>query len=101
MSAFKQIYEVVCKIPKGRVATYGTVARLAGNPRWSRVVGYALHNNPEPVIIPCHRVVNREGRVAESFAFGGNDIQRQMLEQEGIVFEPDGHINLDKYGWEI
>lgn len=101
MSAFKQIYEVVCKIPKGRVATYGTVARLAGNPHWSRVVGYALHNNPEPVIIPCHRVVNREGRVAESFAFGGKDIQRQMLEQEGIVFEPDGHINLDKYGWEI
>lgn len=101
MSAFKQIYKVVCKIPKGRVATYGTVARLAGNPHWSRVVGYALHNNPEPVIIPCHRVVNREGRVAESFAFGGKDIQRQMLEQEGIVFEPDGHINLDKYGWEI
>ena len=101
MSSFKQIYKVVCKIPKGRVATYGTVARLAGNPHWSRVVGYALHNNPEPVIIPCHRVVNREGRVAESFAFGGKDIQRQMLEQEGIVFEPDGHINLDKYGWEI
>lgn len=99
MSAFKKIYDVVCKIPKGSVATYGQIARMAGNPRWSRVVGYALHVNPAPGIIPCHRVVNCEGKVAESFAFGGGDIQRQMLEQEGIVFETDGHIDLNKYGW--
>ncbi len=99
MTTFQKIYKVVCKIPKGKVATYGTVARIAGNPRWSRVVGYALHVNPAPVIIPCHRVVNREGRVADTFAFGGGDIQRQMLEEEGIVFETDGHIDLDKYGY--
>lgn len=96
---FKKIYDVVCQIPKGRVATYGQVAFLAGNPRWARVVGYALHNNPAPGIIPCHRVVNREGKVADSFAFGGGDIQRQMLESEGIVFESDGHIDLEIYGW--
>ena len=99
MSAFKKIYEAVCKIPEGKVATYGQIARMAGNPRWSRVVGYALHVNPAPGIIPCHRVVNREGKVAESFAFGGGNIQRQMLEQEGVVFETDGHIDLLKYGW--
>ena len=99
MTTFYKIYDVVCKIPRGKVATYGTVARMAGNPRWARVVGYALHNNPAPGIIPCHRVVNREGRVADSFAFGGGDIQHQMLEQEGIVFEADGHIDLDKFGW--
>ncbi|MBQ6718531.1 MAG: MGMT family protein [Clostridia bacterium] len=99
MSVFNQIYNVVQKIPKGKVATYGTVARMAGNPRWSRVVGYALHVNPAPGIIPCHRVVNREGKTAATFAFGGGDIQRQMLEQEGIVFESDGHIDLRKYGW--
>lgn len=99
MTVFKKIYDVVCKIPKGRVTTYGTVACMAGNPRWARVVGYALHVNPAPGIIPCHRVVNREGRVADSFAFGGGDIQRQMLESEGIVFEPDGHIDLSKYEW--
>lgn len=99
MSVFNQIYNVVQKIPKGKVATYGTVARMAGNPRWSRVVGYALHVNPAPGIIPCHRVVNREGKTAATFAFGGGDIQRQMLEQEGIVFESDGHIDLSKYGW--
>lgn len=99
MTVFEKIYEVVCNIPEGKVATYGLVAMLAGNPRWARVVGYALHNNPAPGVIPCHRVVNREGRVADSFAFGGKDIQRQMLENEGIVFEKDGHIDLNKYLW--
>lgn len=99
MSTFQKIYNVVCKIPKGKVATYGAVARMAGNPRWARVVGYALHVNPAPGIIPCHRVVNREGRVADSFVFGGGSVQRQMLEQEGIIFENDGHIDLNIYGW--
>lgn len=96
---FKKIYDVVCQIPRGRVATYGTVARMAGNPRWARVVGYALHNNPAPGIIPCHRVVNREGKVAESFAFGGGSVQREMLEAEGVIFDADGYVDLDKYGW--
>lgn len=99
MSVFKKIYTVVSKIPKGKVATYGQVAMLAGNPRWARVVGYALHVNPEPFIIPCHRVVNREGRISDSFAFGGGDAQKVLLENEGIVFETDGHIDLNKYLW--
>ena len=98
MSVFDRIYEVVLKIPKGRVATYGQVAMLAGNPRWARVVGYALHNNPAPGKIPCHRVVNREGRVAAAFAFGGGETQRELLEKEGVIFEADGHIDLLKYG---
>ena len=71
MNTFEKIYEVVRNIPEGRVATYGKVALLAGNLRWARVVGYALHKNPDPSTRPCHRVVNREGRVAEVFAFGG------------------------------
>ena len=97
MNTFEKIYEVVKSIPEGKVATYGQVALLAGNPRWARVVGYALHVNPEPGTIPCHRVVNREGRVAPGFAFGGEGVQRQLLESEGIVFEPDGRIDLGKY----
>ena len=97
MNTFEKIYEVVKSIPKGKVATYGQVALIAGNPRWARVVGYALHVNPEPGIIPCHRVVNREGRVAPGFAFGGEGVQRQLLESEGIVFETDGRIDLEKY----
>lgn len=98
MSTFEKIYEVVKNIPQGRVATYGQVALLAGNLRWARVVGYALHNNPDPATIPCHRVVNRKGRVATAFAFGGGATQRQLLEKEGVIFEPDGHIDLDKFG---
>ncbi len=97
INTFEKIYEVVKSIPKGKVATYGQVAFLAGNPRWARVVGYALHNNPDPSTIPCHRVVNREGKVAESFVFGGGNSQRKLLEAEGIVFEPDGRIDLKKY----
>ena len=95
---FERIYNVVSAIPKGKVATYGQVAMLAGNPRWARVVGYALHNNPKPGVIPCHRVVNREGRVAEAFAFGGGNRQRELLEAEGIIFEEDGTVDLTKYG---
>lgn len=97
MNTFEKIYEVVKSIPEGKVATYGLVAVLAGNPRWSRVVGYALHVNPEPGVIPCHRVVNREGRLAPSFAFGGENAQRQLLSAEGITFEPDGRVDLKKY----
>lgn len=96
MNTFEKIYEVVKNIPKGKVATYGQVASLAGNPKWSRVVGYALHNNPDPSTIPCHRVVNREGKVAPAFAFGGQDAQRKLLESEGVVFKKDGTVDMEK-----
>ncbi len=98
MTVFEKIYEIVKNIPEGKVATYGQVAMLAGNPRWARVVGYALHCNPEPGVIPCHRVVNREGKVSPTFAFGGENIQIDLLKKEGIVFEADGTIDLSKYG---
>ena len=97
MNTFEKIYEVVKSIPEGKVATYGQVAALAGNPRLARVVGYALHVNPAPGVIPCHRVVNRKGKVAPAFAFGGEDVQRTLLEAEGIVFEADGTVDLEKY----
>ena len=100
MNTFEKIYEVVKSIPEGKVATYGLVAALAGNPRWSRVVGYALHVNPEPGVIPCHRVVNREGRPAPGFAFGGPQVQREMLESEGVVFDNDGKVLLKTFLWQ-
>ena len=97
MNTFEKIYEAVSAIPEGKVATYGQIASIAGNPGWARVVGYALHVNPKPGIIPCHRVVNREGRTAPAFAFGGADTQRRLLEEEGIVFDKDGRVDLKKY----
>ena len=96
-SVFEKIYAVVESIPPGRVATYGTVALLAGNPRWARVVGYALHNNPRPGEIPCHRVVNRLGQTAKTFSFGGEDVQRKLLEAEGIEFSKDGRVDLKRF----
>ena len=99
MNVFERIYEVVKKIPKGSVATYGLVATLAGNPRWARTVGFALHVNPDPDNIPCHRVINRFGKVSESFVFGGENVQISLLKDEGITFEKDGTIDLNKYGW--
>ena len=97
-NTFERIYEIVAQIPYGQVATYGQIAALAGKPRAARVVGYALHKNPMPGVIPCHRVVNREGKVSSAFAFGGENIQRELLIKEGIVFKDDGTIDLLKYG---
>ena len=98
-NSFELIYQVVKQIPRGKVATYGQVALLAGNPKWSRVVGYALHVNPDPSTIKCHRVVNRFGETSKAFAFGGEDTQRQLLEDEGITFLPDGRVDLQKHLW--
>ena len=98
-SVFEKIYDEVKKIPQGKVATYGQIACLSGNPRWARVVGYALHVNPDPDNIPCYRVVNREGRVSKAFAFGGENMQRLLLAEEGIEFLNDGRVNLKKHFW--
>lgn len=96
MNTFEKIYEQVKKIPKGKVATYGQIALMAGNPRWSQIVGYALHANPEPGIIPCHRVVNKEGKLAKSFAFGGENVQKEMLISEGVIFLDKDTVDLEK-----
>lgn len=99
MNTFAKIYEIVRQIPKGSVATYGDVAFLAGNPRLARVVGYALHQNPDPETIKCHRVVNREGRVSNAFVFGGENEQIRRLRQEGVEVSDDGFVDLQKYQW--
>lgn len=97
MNTFEKIYEVVKAIPYGRVATYGQVARLAGNPHWSQVVGYALHVNPNPSEIPCYRVVNRFGELAPAFAFGGENAQRALLESEGVQFDSFGRVLMEEF----
>ena len=97
MKVFEKVYEAVKLIPEGSVATYGQVARAVGNPRLSRVVGYALHVNPRPGVIPCHRVVKRDGEVSSAFAFGGSNQQVKLLREEGVEFLDDTHVDMARF----
>lgn len=99
-SPSKKIYEAVKKIPKGRVATYGQIAELAGDKKMARAVGNALHKNPDPEGIPCFRVVNAKGELSGEFAFGGAGAQAKLLLEEGIEVV-DGRVDLKKYGIKI
>ena len=94
----EKVYTFLKTIPRGKVATYGQIAACLGNKKLARAVGNILHRNPKPAEYPCHRVVNSTGQVATHYAFGGAAIQRQRLEEEGIIFEKDGRIDLKKYG---
>ena len=95
---FENVYELVKKVPKGKVVTYGEIAREIGNKRMARQVGWALHVNPEPGVIPCHRVVNRFGELSSAFAFGGVNRQAELLRAEGVEVEDD-MVNLKRYGY--
>ncbi len=97
---FERVYRVVSSIPRGKVLSYGDVARAAGNPKMARQVGWALHCNPRPGEIPCHRVVFRDGSVAPGFAFGGADAQIALLAAEGVRAE-GGKVDMKKYRWNI
>jgi len=92
-----RVYRCVRQIPRGKVSTYGRIAEACGCPRGARAVGMALHRNPQPGEIPCHRVVNREGRLAPAFAFGGQDEQRRLLEGEGVEVSAEGYVDLSEY----
>ena len=89
-----KVYEFVKSIPRGKVATYGQIALHLGNRNFARVVGNILHKNPDPEHIPCHRVVNAQGRLAQSYAFGGIEAQRRLLVSEGVVFKTDQVVDL-------
>jgi len=97
MTFFEQVYQVVKKIPYGKVATYGDIARLCGREKGAREVGWALHVNPYFGSVPCHRVVNRFGALAPAFAFGGAHIQKSLLEQEGVEVREDLTVDLAVY----
>ncbi len=123
MNTFQKIYEVVGRIPEGSVATYGQVAAMAGNPRWARVVGYALHVLPDPAMVPWHRVVAKDGHIStayrQSSKAGSNgkassndkagsnggatsnseSLQEALLRSEGVTFASEGRVNLQKHLW--
>lgn len=98
---FERAYDVVRQIPEGRVASYGQVARLLGEPRKARFVGFAMHASPGMAGgVPCHRVVFADGSLAPGFAFGGEGAQRALLEGEGVRFLPDGRVDMVESSWE-
>ena len=103
-----KVFEVVRSIPCGKVSTYGQIASMIGSPRSARYVGYALRSNPDPAAkahasmegIPCHRVVFKDGRLAPNFAFGGEGVQRRLLESEGVSFDDEGRVRMDEHLWD-
>ena len=94
-SIYQNIYKIVQLIPFGRVATYGQIAKIVGNCT-ARMVGYALAATPEDIKIPWHRVINSQGKIS---LVALEDLQRKLLESEGIIFDNSGRVNLNKYRW--
>lgn len=95
MSFSEKVYQIAKRIPSGKVATYGQIAAKLGKPKAARAVGNALHNNPDPKIIPCYRVVNQKGRLAPGFRE-----QKGRLLKEGIEFKDKKHVDLKRCLWE-
>ncbi|MDZ7586145.1 MAG: MGMT family protein [Patescibacteria group bacterium] len=93
---FEKVYKLVRKVPAGKVVTYGQIAKALGT-RDSRKAGWALHANSDGEKTPCHRVVNKVGRLAPNFAFGGEGEQRLRLEKEGLKFNKDGRVEMKKH----
>lgn len=95
----EKVYQATKQIPPGKVATYGQIAKIIGQTKAARVVGKALHRNPDPKTIPCHRVVNREGRLAPGFGFGGWKEHKRRLLKEGVKFKDKNHVDLSKFSF--
>ncbi len=94
---FQRVYEIVARIPRGKVVTYGQIAAALGDPRQARTVGWALRSTPEWLDIPWHRVVNSSGGISPRHSIGGLNTQRKLFEDEGVVFNEDGRLDLERY----
>jgi len=99
-SAYKRIYATVKRVPKGRVATYGQIAAVAGLDGHARQVGYALHALPEDSGVPWHRVISTRGEVSARGEPGWEHIQRALLEGEGVRFDASGRVSLTRFQWQ-
>ena len=99
-SFFDQVYRLVRQIPPGKVTSYGAIARMLGNPRAARTVGWALHGLPEGSDVPWHRVINSQGRISTSCREHGADLQQTLLKTEGIEFDKRGYTDWDRFGWD-
>ncbi|MBP7401690.1 MAG: MGMT family protein [Clostridia bacterium] len=94
-----RVYEIVARIPRGKVATYAQIASLLGNPQAARRVGRAMSHAPDGMDLPCHRVVNAKGEMLPDRTFGGPEAQRARLSREGVAFRPNGNIDLKQSLW--
>ncbi|MEX2205859.1 MAG: MGMT family protein [Myxococcota bacterium] len=101
-SSYERIWSVVRRIPRGRVATYGQIARIAGLPRQARMVGYALHALPDEIAasVPWQRVINAQGRISLRAFAGSEAVQRKRLEREGVKFDARARVDLERFGWQ-
>jgi methylated-DNA-protein-cysteine methyltransferase-like protein len=95
-----QVYALVRACPKGRVTTYGWIAGAVGYPRGARVVGWIMSATPNNLDVPAHRVIAKDGTLTARKAFGANDRMRNLLEEDGVTFEEDGHVDMKVYGWD-
>jgi len=100
ISFFEQVYRLVRQVPPGKVTSYGTIARMLGNPRAARTVGWALHSIPEGSDVPWQRVINSRGCISTSCLEHGEGLQRALLEAEGVEFDERGYVDWDRFGWE-
>lgn len=96
---FARVYALVARIPRGRVATYGQIARMLDAARSARIVGWAMHGSPEGAGIPCHRVIQQGGTCSPNFRAGDPGAQRRLLEEEGVRFLLDGRVDLEAHQW--
>ncbi len=103
LTMYKKFYAMVLKVPRGRVATYGQIAKLCGMPRHARHVGYALSAIPEGMKLPWQRIINSQGRISlrlRHWDSGSDDLQRILLEAEGVTFASTGKVSLKKFQWQ-
>ena len=100
MGTFEEIWGIVRRIPPGKVATYGQISRMTGRPRGARLVGWAMASCPEESDVPCHRVVDRFGGTKKAFDAHMPGGQRCLLEAEGVLFRPDGTVDMDCCAWQ-
>lgn len=97
----ERVWAFVRSVPPGKVVTYGQVAALLGAPRAARAVGTVLYNTPRSAEVPCQRVVNRWGRLAPTYGFGGMEQHRAELEADGVDVRPDFTVDLEEYQWQM
>jgi methylated-DNA-protein-cysteine methyltransferase related protein len=101
VTRYELIWSVVRKIPRGRVATYGQIAELAGLEGHARQVGYALHNLPERSNVPWHRVINSRGEISPRSGGDSHELQRHLLAAEGVELDLRGRVDLALFGWKV